>query len=173
MSTKELTYMKTPLLRGDYYFSKNFNKMKKLVTLALIACSCSAKAQLNVSLSGTNKGAEFKIGDLVDAGRFELDFQAGIRGSREASNPFLGSIAVGLPLYVTEEIVLTPAAGAAIYQIQVDKEFMDKGTAPYGSFEIGWERIKNDGSRTALRVFITAQYCKVAAFGAGLRGFFR
>lgn len=147
--------------------------MKKLITLSFVISSYYCNSQVNVSIAGTNRGGEFKMGHLVNAGKFELDIQAGIRGSCQAENPFLESLTVGLPLYVTEEFVVTPAAGYSIYQIQEDKENTTKGTAPYGSVEFGWERIMNDGGRSCLRLFATAQYCKVAAFGVGLRAFFR
>lgn len=148
--------------------------MKQLLFLTIALAATQAKAQLNTSIAGTNKGAAWYIGYLAQVHQFELDIQAGIRGSRQAQNPFIGSLSIGVPLYVTEELVITPAGGYAVYQIQPSgKESTDKGATPYGAVEFGWERIMNDGGRSCLRLFATAQYCKTTAFGIGLRAFFR
>ncbi len=147
--------------------------MKHLIPLLLLFAIAQAQPYAGIGI--TNKGRNISVGYSN-----VVDIQAAIRGSRSSETPMVASFSIGLPLYVGE-IVITPAAGYGYYTRQDFSQYdappykitTDKGYAPYGAIEIGWERTKSDGSLTGMRLFATAQYCKVAAFGVGIKGFIR
>lgn len=156
--------------------------MKKVIALAGLIIAIKTQAQVHVGITGTSRGGNFHTGYLLTLpSQVEVDFQAGIKGSRRADNPWVYNLSVGLPLYLTDRLILTPASGAAYYSVKDLTEEPtepykiqdDKGIAPYGQIELGFEQIKFDGNRAVMRLFISAQYCKNFYAGVGIKGFFR
>lgn len=150
--------------------------MKYALILTLLIAT-QTKAQFNIGIGFTNKGANPSIGYTVHG----IDIQAAIRGSRNAANPWLSTLSVGMPLYPVGGLVITPAIGYAYYSSKDFSKYIapqyaiieTNGSALYGSFEIGYEKVKQDESRGVGRVFVSAQYCKGLYFGCGIRCFLR